>query len=208
MALLTSFLCNLLLASAGVALGNTDNELIINEASDFITFSKDVNSGANYSGTTIYLESDLDFSGDLSEQFEPIGKDLNSPFSGIFDGQGNTISNLAVKSSSLFVGLFGYTTGTIKSVVMDSSCSVTCNFTGSDSVRVGGIIGYHNPSNKNSISNIVNMAGVTFERNDDKQSTHLSLGGIVGHVSLSSIYETTVRNCINYGKNKCQPFLY
>ena len=47
----------------------------------------------SFEGTTVFLDTDIDFSGDLSEQFEPIGKNSSS-FNGTFDGQGYTISDL------------------------------------------------------------------------------------------------------------------
>ena len=50
------------------------NSLYIFNASGLINFSRNINDGTNYSGTTVFLEADIDFSGGLSEQFEPIGK--------------------------------------------------------------------------------------------------------------------------------------
>ena len=73
--------------------------------------------GNSFEGTTIFL----DFSSGLSEQFEPIGRDWNNYFQGTSDGQGHTISNLAINSSSQFVGLKD---GAIRNVVLDSSCSI------------------------------------------------------------------------------------
>ena len=83
----------LLISRTGV---DASSELRIHSASEFIAFAKD---SSDYSGTTVYLESDLDFSGGLSEQFKPKDK-----FIGVFDGQGHTISNLKMKSSSRYVG--------------------------------------------------------------------------------------------------------
>ena len=65
------------------------NELHIKNASGLIGLSKNVNSGTSYSGTTVLLDADIDFSGDLSEQFEPIGNSYSKYFfQGAFDGQG------------------------------------------------------------------------------------------------------------------------
>ena len=82
-----------------------------------------MNNETSYSGTTVFLDVDIDFSGGSpSEQFVPIGKSGSKYFQGTFDGQGHTISNLAINSSSLqYVGLFGYSKGaTIRNVVLDS----------------------------------------------------------------------------------------
>ena len=85
----------------------------------------------------MFLDADIDFSDGLSEQFEPIGKSNNYFFQGTFEGQGHTISNLAVNSSSEYVGLFGYSKeATIRNVVMDSSCSVVSSYSGSSAVYV------------------------------------------------------------------------
>ena len=79
----------------------------------------------SYSGTTVFLDADIDFSGGLSEQFQPIGKDQGNSFQGTFDGQGHVISELDIKSSSRFVGLFGYSDrAAVRNVVLGSSCSV------------------------------------------------------------------------------------
>ena len=189
MAVLTSFLCCCLVLAA-FALGASDNELRIHDASEFIAFSKN---SSSYTGTTVYLESDLDFSNGLSDQFAP-----KSSFDGTFDGQGHTISNLVVKSSLTHVGLFEETSKTIKNVVLDSSCSVACSFTGNDNLHIGGVIGYHFPNGKNLISSIVNMANVTFEGSTKGNLGILYLGGIVGDIS-AMISDSFVINCVNYG---------
>ena len=103
----------------------------IKNAEDLIQFSKNVSSGTNYSGTTVFLDADINLSDGLSEQFGPIGTDSNHNFQGTFDGQGHTISNLAMNSSSLqHVGLLGHSKGTttIRNVVLDSSCSVMSSY--------------------------------------------------------------------------------
>ena len=83
-------LCCLTVLCQGV-LG--EDVLHINNTSELIQLSKNANSGTSYNGTTVFLDAEIDFSGGLSEQFEPIGKSSNY-FQGTFDGQGHTISNL------------------------------------------------------------------------------------------------------------------
>ena len=181
-------LCFLLL---GITLGAA-KELRIYDVSGFVEFARN-SSHCSYDDT-VYLESDLDFSGGLSDEFEPINS-----FMGIFDGRGHTISNIGIKSSSVNVGLFGELFGVVKNLVMDSTCSVASNFTGSVHSYVGGIIGFYNPKTlQNSIANIVNMGNVTFEGSITGGFGSLFLGGIVGGIS-SSIITGFVKNCINYG---------
>ena len=68
--------------------------------------------------------------------FVPIGNS-SSYFSGTFDGLGHTITGLTINRSSIdYVGLFGYTGGTIKNVGL-----VGGSVSGHD--EVGGLIGYN-----------------------------------------------------------------
>ena len=153
----------------------------IKNVDDFIRFKDDVNSGNRYSGTTVFLDSDLSLAG---KTFEPIGNSKSqydyNYFCGTFDGQGHVISNLAMNSSSLYVGLFGRSTGlTIKNVILDSSCSITSSFinTNYEDPGTGGIIGRFSESNEPCIiENSVNMGSVTF----GGDGRYLYLGGIVG----------------------------
>ena len=176
--------------------GALSYEYRINSASDLIQFSNHVGSGASYSGTTVFLDADIDFSGGLSEQFEPIGKDTNNSFQGTFDGQGHTISNLAITSSSQYAGLFGYSEGaTIRNVVLDSSCSVVSTYN-STHAYTGGIVGKcYASSLPCTIENCVNAASVAFTGNI---TTSLYIGGIAGYVEAAD-KEVVMRNCANYG---------
>ena len=181
--------------------GALSYELHINNASEFIQFSKNVNSGNSYSWTTVFLDADIDFSGGLSDEFEPIGKDWYNYFHGTFDGQGHAINNLSINSFSDHVGLFGYSKdATIRNVVMDSSCSVVSSYSGSSSdAYVGGVVGlcygYRGPC---VIENTVNMASVAFIGNTTGNLGVLLIGGIVGDFSASN-KGITVKNCANYG---------
>ena len=181
------------LGGVGVLCG----EVRINTADELVEFSNNVNKGTNYLGTAVFLESDIDLSG---KTFELIGNNSSNGFRGTFDGQGHTISNLVINSSSQYVGLFGYSKGTtIKNVVMDSSCSVTGSYESASGAYIGGIIGYCQPnSNMYVIENVVNMGSVTFKGNASGQSS--CLGGITGSISsTSSSHEANITNCVNYG---------
>ena len=162
----------------------------IKNAGELIEFSKSVNTGTSYNGTTVFLDADIDFSGGLSEQFEPIGI-ISKSFQGTFDGQGHIISNLAMNSSSRYVGLFGYSSdATIRNVVLDSSCSVVSSCSGY--AVVGGITGICDDC---TIENTVNMASVAFT---GSTSSNLYIGGISGYLTTYN-KDITVRNCANYG---------
>ena len=117
----------------------------------------------------------------LLDNLSLIGKDGNDyHFQGMFDGQGHTISNLAISSSSQFTGLFGYLNGAlIRNVVLDSSCSVVSSFSGSNSVFIGGIIGMCQAINGPCVTeNIVNMASISFIGNTGNSLYLVELLGI------------------------------
>ena len=166
---------------------------------EFTDFVSSVNSnGVSYLGTTVYLDSDLS----LSDPTSPIGTGSSNHFQGVFDGQGHTISNLKITSTSDNTGLFGYSTGmTVRNVVLDESCSVTNSMTSTAFtwIRVGGFVGYCTAkTDLCNIENNVNMASVTFD--GSANAAFLYIGGIVGRLdSTDGKYTSVARNCVNYG---------
>ena len=168
-------------------------EIRIRSADEFIQFKNNVNNGKNYSGTTVFLDSDLSLVG---KSFGPIGN-YDYFFRGVFDGQGHVISNLEMTSASQRVGLFGYSEGlTIKNVILDSSCSITSS-RNSGHAYIGGIIGVCETENGAcTIENSVNMGSVTFS--GSISSKDLYLGGIAGALDSYS-YNINANNCANYG---------
>ena len=64
-------------------------EYHIQNADQLIAFSNSVNNGNMYSGTTVFLDSDIDFTG---KTMSPIGSSASRYFLGTLDGQGYTIS--------------------------------------------------------------------------------------------------------------------
>ena len=77
-------LCSLLLLGQGAL----SYEHHINSATDLIEFSNNVNSGKSYSGITVFLGADIDFSDGLSEQFEPVGNTETFTSKGYLMGRG------------------------------------------------------------------------------------------------------------------------
>ena len=130
-------------------------------------------------------------------------------FSGTYDGQGHTISDITVSRTGNdradgYVGLFGlvhYNTssdyGTVKNVVLASS-----TFTGN--VRVGGIVGCNRGG---TIQNCRVESTVTINAGHDYADHH---GGIVGYnssaqakvigcYSAATVSKNSKNNCKNYG---------
>ena len=171
-------------------------DLIISTAQGLIDFSNAVNKGTSYSGSTVFLTSDVNLSG---KALPIIGDDQSTFFQGTFDGQGHTISNLKISSSGQYIGLFGYSKGmSVKNLVIDSSCSLSGSYKSSAySTFVSGVIGWCVSSSKScTIENSINLASVSFS--GDVTGHALYLSGIVGYLQSNS-YNSVVRNCVNYG---------
>ena len=184
------FIPFLLVSLISSAIGD---EVRISNVGDFILFKDNVNGGTNYEGTTVLLDADLSLA---DQTFEPIGNNTHY-FSGVFDGQGHMISNLAMNPSSVYTGLFGYSKGLIiRNAIFDSSCSFTSSYNGYEWAYVGGFAGHCYANNGPcTIENSVNMGSVSFTGN---VMGSVFLGGIAGHF-ISSSYVSTVKNCANYG---------
>lgn len=139
----------------------TVNYLIIDSAEDLRIFAQLINGSTrgeiNGVKKTFYLACDIDmsgytFTGDrlMTEAgtFAPIGWDQVTKdgvltntsvakngksmyFTGIFDGQGHTISGLSMQSDSnenTFLGLFGYLNGaTVKNLILGDDCSISAS---------------------------------------------------------------------------------
>ena len=166
----------------------------ISSASELIAFSAEVNSGAKYIGTTVFLDNDISLP---SGTFDFIGKNSYTCFSGTFDGQGYKISNLTIKSSEMYVGLFGLIEeATIKNIVMDSSCTVEATtVTSNDNTCLGVAIGLCKITCN--IESVVNMADVSFT-GSSSSGRSLFFGGIVGDIKPVG-KDAIIRNCVNYG---------
>jgi len=145
------------------------------------------------------LSNDIDLKG---VTWTPIGSRSNE-FSGTFDGQGHSLSNLVISQPEQdYIGLFGYTSGaTIKNVGL-----VAVNVTGSS--IVGALAGYAN--NSTTISNVYatgtvsgadkwigGLVGLTANNSSITQSYATSVvtggdavGGLVGLAANSSIEES------------------
>ena len=171
-------------------------EVRITTPQGLIDFSNNVNNGATYSGTTVFLSSDIDLSG---QTLETIGKTTSNYFLGVFDAQGYIISNLAMKSSLQYMGLFGYSRGlTIKNVILHYTCSIVNSLTTPYYTYMGGIIGYCETDNSQClIENSVNVGSLTF--NGDLNNVDIHIGGIAGQLKYSQTYDSIIRNCVNYG---------
>ncbi|MDE6441129.1 MAG: hypothetical protein K2L12_00060 [Clostridia bacterium] len=110
------------------------------------------------------LACDIDL-GEISN-WRPIGTELNK-FTGIFDGNNNAINNLNITNwDEPYVGLFGYSTGTIKNLSVNGTISLD----NSPTLGVGGIVGWNGGVIKNCQNNVTINSTVEFvgKNSDDE----------------------------------------
>lgn len=73
--------------------------------------------------------------------WEPVGNEWDGPFTGVLDGQGHTITGLAVNRTDLkYAGLFGYLEGTVQNLTLEQVTVTGARFAGgvAGTVGVGG----------------------------------------------------------------------
>ena len=158
--------------------------LRITDKEELKDFAKKVNEGKTFVGETIVLWEDIDLG---NEVWIPIGT-KEKPFSGTFDGEGHTISNLTTDAEKEYQGLFGVSTGTIKNIGIESGEVKGRNY-------VGGIVAYTSGKIENCY-NKANVIGKSIEMNLAEGLRTGRIGGIVGYVSGEGGY---VYRCYNEG---------
>ena len=180
--------------------GTQANPYLIENAAQLAHLAYIVNNGIGAGsgrivGDNTYwkLMTDIDLKGSETFQWTPIGY-YNSDadyysFGGNFDGNGKTISNLYINTTTLqYIGLFGYTDGaSIKNLGIVGSSSFTIG-NASSYAYVGGLIGYANNTIVDNCYNMENISATSY--------FSYCFGGIVGYISGST---TTINNCYNTG---------
>ncbi|MCD8006003.1 MAG: hypothetical protein LUF29_03370, partial [Oscillospiraceae bacterium] len=138
-------------------------------------------SNSTYCSCYYILTADIDLN---NVSWTPIGckSGINYYFKGTFDGDGHTISNLYMSSTSLYGGLFGMVIqATIKNVTLSG-----CNITGS--TYSGGIVGY---SLSYTIIESCTVSGSVSCVQTSSTSACIA-GGIVGYGNYTSLI-----GCVN-----------
>ncbi|MGN0656480.1 MAG: GLUG motif-containing protein, partial [Ruminiclostridium sp.] len=163
----------------------------ISNAGQLYWFAEQVNSdNENFGSANAVLTANitvntgvLDASGNLVSNtsgfrsWTPIGSDESKAYVGTFDGNGKTVSGLYFNNTDAgYVGLFGYSTGTIKNVGVVDSYFNGANY-------VGGVFG--------------KIESVTIENCYSKSSVNgaENIGGVCGYVG----YFSGIKNCYNTG---------
>ena len=161
-------------------IGNADQ---LKELSEFVNTQNEI-----YGDKCYELTDDIVLNDDLSgspEQWTPIGADEESFFTGVFDGNGHTISGLYINDTEGeldFAGLFGPVMGaSVKNLgLIDGSITAVESAT-------GGIVAFGAGTH---IENCYNSCTISASGND------AMAGGIIGVNSESGL---TVVNCYNTG---------
>ena len=151
--------------------GSEDFPFIINTEEEFLRISE-------FEGFLDYnyvLGNDLDFSSYIEKDFYvPIGT-AQTPFTGVFDGNNHSISNLNANYQQLYTsyGIFGYTeNATIKNLRL-----YNCNFSSS---RAGSYFGLLVGKDNNS-----EFSNITISGGESSINATFS-GSVVGNSNLSS----------------------
>ena len=167
----------------------TDGYYQIGTADDLVNFADAINKGAIAPSVKAKLTSDINMSG--RTDYTPICCANAIKFTGEFDGQGHTITNLAVDYGTSFgyTGLFCYATdgAVIKNLIVGTGCS----FKGT--AKIGGIIGSVEGGGTVTLTNVINMANVTSTGSSDANAA-----GLVGCGSGGT--KIVAKNCANTGE--------
>lgn len=160
-----------------------DKPFLIDTPEQLAKLAELVNTGQSYAGQYFKLNANLDLG---NFNWTCIGN--TNSFSGNFDGNWHTISNLSITKWSQNIGLFGYVnSATIKNLGIESG-TITCGGSNAGAV-VGQSIG--TASALTVISNCYNKANLIYGASDPR----VYLGGIVGLMLNNS----WVDHCYNQG---------
>lgn len=158
----------------------------INSTNGLNYFSQKVNGGESFSGKTVVLDADIDLN---NVEWTPVGQTGATQFSGTFDGQLHTISNLSINNTDeggdCATGLFGWLNSAIVRNIKISGANITGHH------NVGTIAGYLETAgctieNCTVENATISCTSVNSEANGDK------CGGIVGHAGNGGV---TVKDC-------------
>lgn len=158
--------------------GTLDAPYTINNAKELRQLSDSVKNGESFYNKHFKITSDINLSDVNNGDWQPIGwfkkTTLNTPFEGIVNGGGHTISNYHVKADKhMFIGLFGYTrNATISNLKIENYIVEGIDY-------VGGLVGV--ASDNTTLKNI--------EANNGQVTGCRFVGGIAGYISEASYIE-------------------
>ncbi len=140
-------------------------------------FAYSVNNGMTYSSSTVYLCTDINLN---NEEWTPMGTTYG--FYGTFDGQGHTIYNMRISSTSGNVGFFSsVNSATIKNLSLENVCI------SSGTNNIGGLVGYA----QNSVIENCSVSGKI------SVSSASAVGGLVGNFVGTTTGNNSTYNVAN-----------
>lgn len=183
--------------------------IVINTAEQFMGFKEVLNSGKNFAGKTIKLNTNIAIAqGDASTwgttapagtyHWSGFGGGWGTRFAGNIDGQGHTISGI-YNSNENSAGLFGRSTGAsqIKNLNIVNSYFRSTGTGENNQKAVGAIFGHIEPSNGEAVtttlSNVHVDAIVVNEGPDDNKN--YGSGGLVGGTYNYANSKLVIENC-------------
>jgi len=140
---------------------------------------------SSFLGQTVILGNDIT----LTPNWVPIGASATTPFRGVFDGNGRSVSNLSISitttAGNSFTGFFGVVAanGQIRNLtlnVVSISATNNCTDAGWTENHVGGLAGYYNSSMP--IENCAVIGGTISGTN-----ARVHVGGLVERAGVSGI---------------------
>ncbi len=177
--------CAIASAEEGIFAGGTgtqEDPYQIATTEQMLAFAASVNDGSagGYAGQFIVLTEDLDLAG---IDWTPIGvmtEDYSTMFSGTFDGQGHTVSNIKLDMDTPIVGagIIGMNLGEVRNLKAEN---IQIHCADVYSMAVGAVVGY-------------NMGGLVHDivlTGENEIAAFNAIGGICGG-STGSVYNCTV----------------
>lgn len=105
----------------------------------YITNEAELRAVANNLSGSYALANDIVLTGD----WEPIGADPSTPFTGTFDGGGYSISGLTIKENTFrYAGLFGATNGAVIENLSIDNCNINTDEVGTE-YYIGAVTAYN-----------------------------------------------------------------
>jgi len=173
-------------------IGSENDPYLIEDRADIEYLSERVFEYADTRG--VHFMQTADIALDSSVSFRPIGT-AGIPFEGVYDGGGHELSDLYIKTSESFAGVFGFVTGTVKDLNVRGSIEVHLDASHSHSYA-GSIAG--------AINNGALISGCTSYVTLNADSY---VGGIVGGICYEDDYLTDgisrIEDCTFRGELVC-----
>lgn len=188
------------------ASGTEEDPYLISTAEDMKSFAEDINSGKN-ADKCYKLTADIDLGG---MDWTPVGLGIKvKPFKGVFDGNGKKITGLSVKDSGDFLGLFGYSQGTIKNLTVSgyvTNTSTSASGNHGDDDFIGGVVGFNAGTIADVDSNVVvdasganNVGGIAGFNTSGKWVDSRDKGDEKGTEEFIAGAEGRILRCSNAG---------